>query len=52
MRPCDASKRRSRSHDRILRVARTIGDLDGAEAIAPDHLAEAFQYRNTDILKG
>ncbi len=41
-----------RSHDRILRVARTIADLEGAEAIAPEHLAEAVQYRNTDILKG
>ena len=42
----------ARSHDRILRVARTIADLDGADAISAEHLAEAVQYRNTDILKG
>ncbi len=38
--------------DRILRVARTIADLDGETDIGPQHLAEAIQYRNTDILKG
>ena len=42
----------ARSHDRVLRVARTIADLDGAAEIGPAHLAEAIQYRNTDSLKG
>ena len=37
-----------RSHDRILRMARTIADLDGAAAILAHHLAEAIQYRESD----
>ena len=42
----------ARSHDRILRLARTIADLEGEADISAVHLAEAIQYRNTDILKG
>ena len=35
----------ARGHDRVLRVARTIADLDGSEAVRAEHLGEALQFR-------
>ncbi len=41
----------ARSYDKLLRVARTIADLDGEEKISASHLAEAIQYRSASCLR-
>ena len=38
----------ARAYDKILRIARTVADLDGSETVNSDHISQAVQYRSLD----
>ncbi len=42
----------ARAHDRVLKVARTIADLDGAARVGERHVAEALRYRDLPLADG
>jgi magnesium chelatase family protein len=41
----------ARAYNRVLKIARTIADLESASDIRPNHIAEAIQYRNLDRMR-
>lgn len=45
---CERLKLSNRAYTRILKVARTIADLEGADTISAEHISEAVQYRTLD----
>ena len=45
---CERLKLSNRAYTRILKVARTIADLEGASEISDAHVSEAVQYRTLD----
>ena len=45
---CERLRLSNRAYTRILKVARTIADLEGAQEIAAEHISEAVQYRTLD----
>ena len=45
---CERLNLSNRAYTRILKVARTIADLEGAEIISAEHVSEAVQYRTLD----
>jgi len=49
---CDRLRLSARGFDRVRRVALTLADLQGVDRIAPEHVAEALQYRRPSILGG
>ena len=45
---CERLNLSNRAYTRVLKVARTIADLEGAQVIGAEHVSEAVQYRTLD----